>query len=681
MYFRAIKEFETINHKGKMTKIVPGELVDILRQDDVDELLAKGCIVSPDYRFNSNVGGPIADPLMRTLRIGIWLRTSSWYSGGRIHLYQYALSLAGNGAEVFLITDGQPKWADDYPRHERLRILQYQRDLVPDDLDLVVTDSKDEMGQRACEWLSYHPSIPLACFNFETENWVIEVGRDHLKDHPLEAGQLIDYGKALGAKKTVFQRAALLLANSSESMKYLLPWIGKAPAYTGIVEPAVNTYALDHAPPAGAWEKPSRPYAVWSARSPAYKGGDVAVDAVFGLPFEFDLVAIGQPTCGAKESRLHKIHILSQVSDAVKFDAMRGASIIMAPSLFEGYGMVPAEGLCSGTPVITYDLPVLRQEYGDLLNYVPWGDRKAFCAKVAEVLAAGKPNIDRAAMCVKFGLDAMAPKVDRLPFHTAKKQRVSVQMIAYWGFCPEALESVYPYADEIFIAFGRDAKAQQIDDGSLAAIQGFPDPDKKIKLEVRETWTDKLAMRTWCAEQFTGNRCLLLDGDEIWTGLDAWLAADIVFGCPRWLNLWHGGNFWIHDYQGVHPRWGAPLDPVGSICPHYRWSQWRRSYRFRTHPMPEDKSGHALHNPRTTRAEQVPQAVIYHLGHALPASVMKAKHQYYLDRDGADKGRVKRMTSWHDWNGQTGDCGDGVVAPVTWELPEIVKKALKRMAK
>jgi hypothetical protein len=96
--------------------------------------------------------------------------------------------------------------------------------------------------------------------------------------------------------------------------------------------------------------------------------------------------------------------------------------------------------------------------------------------------------------------------------------------------------------------------------------------------------------------------------------------------------------------------------------------------------MPEDKNQMALHDARFTRGEKVPEAMIYHLGHALPKDVMQAKHNYYLNRDGNDAGRIKRMESWHNWNGKAGDCGDGIVSPVTWELPPIVRKALERTA-
>jgi len=62
----------------------------------------------------------------------------------------------------------------------------------------------------------------------------------------------------------------------------------------------------------------------------------------------------------------------------------------------------------------------------------------------------------------------------------------------------------------------------------------------------------------------------------------------------------------------------------------------------------------------------------------LGADMMKHKHDFYLKRDGADVGRRKRKTAWHSWNGQLGDCGDGVIKKVDWEVPELVKRAFEK---
>jgi hypothetical protein len=272
---------------------------------------------------------------------------------------------------------------------------------------------------------------------------------------------------------------------------------------------------------------------------------------------------------------------------------------------------------------------------------------------------------------------AMGRRVEAMPHHAIKTRRVTAQMIAYWGFIPEALESVYPHVDEIVIAYGPDKNAAKIDDGSLARLKAFPDPDGKIRLEVRDRWADKQDMRQWCHDHSSGNYNLILDGDEIWVGLDKWIKADVKQGCPRWVTLWHDDAHYVvalPSWNGA--RWGNEIKPYGCICNHYRWSWLRPSYQWTWHCRLEACGKKPIKNSGSGPAQQLPECVIYHLGHVLPAAVMRTKHRFYRARDGNDKGRQRREKAWHGWKGKLGDCGDGIVKKVHWPLPEIVKRAV-----
>ena len=183
-----------------------------------------------------------------------------------------------------------------------------------------------------------------------------------------------------------------------------------------------------------------------------------------------------------------------------------------------------------------------------------------------------------------------------------------------------------------------------------------------------------------------GNYHLLLDGDEIWVGLDKWIKAGIKYGSPRWINLWHGGKFWICDSQkgGTAPygrRWGIPLEPYGSTCPHYRWSWWRQSYKYTRHTAVKAANGSNIFNLKLTQdaALKVPDCAIYHLGHSLSREVMEAKHQFYLERDGKDEGRRRRRKCWQNFKGKAGQSADGMIRKVNWKLPPIVQRALANL--
>ena len=117
------------------------------------------------------------------------------------------------------------------------------------------------------------------------------------------------------------------------------------------------------------------------------------------------------------------------------------------------------------------------------------------------------------------------------------------------------------------------------------------------------------------------------------------------------------------------------MDGGGSVCPHYRFSWWRPTYKWNKHFAPVDAAGKPLYSQErnSEAAKAVPECAIWHLGHALPRELAERKHRFYRERDMAPD---KRSRAWLDWRGQTGDCGDGIVRRTNFEVPPIVKEAL-----
>lgn len=650
-------------------------MVRIRTSSDVDRFKASDHIedrIIPSADKFAN--GQPAEQWKPTIRVGVWILTTDFYSGGRIHLYQMARAMAMNGCEVWMVTNKPPRWTADYPPIPTLHHAIIGVDQIPPDLDFCLTDAKNNVGLMGQGWKKRHPETALAVMSFETPNWVAKFTKE--------------YSEALfgGADmRPIFRGADILVANSEESKKYLSEYVGKGCPPIYVCVPGINPASIEKASSARI---PKIPYAVWSARSASYKGSDIVSEAIWNLDIPADLVLIGQGTRLKNDTPLHHLNLMPKIPDTEKMALLRDARVVLAPSLFEGFGMVPGEALSVGTPVIAYRLPVLEQNYGDRIRYAAWNDKHGFKRLVAEAFARPEKQIvpAEAIQYVRdyMGEERMASVVDHLPYCRRKRVSVTAYCISYWGFVPEAVEAIYPFVDQIVIAYGpvKEVLRRGVrPDGSLELIRGLPDPDHKISVEVRDAWADKEEMRRYCLSKVEGNHVLLLDGDEIWIGLDKWIESNSPYGSPRWVNLWHDAEHWIYDSgDQAGKRWGYSIEPFGSVCPHYRWSWWRRSFSLLKHAHPVDNCQRPLHslaaNLDTARA--CPDTVIYHLGHMLPKATMAAKHQFYVDRDG--NATKERRDAWRNWKPVLGKFADGIVAAVDWTLPDVVARACARLA-
>ncbi len=234
---------------------------------------------------------------------------------------------------------------------------------------------------------------------------------------------------------------------------------------------------------------------------------------------------------------------------------------------------------------------------------------------------------------------------------------------------------MYEYADEILVAYGPTGLAQKSqwpEDGTLEAIQNMPDPDNKIKIYNKPIWPDKLEMRQFLANKMDGNFQIILDGDEIWTGVKHVIDSAAHTPRPRGVNFWHNQHYWNHS-----GRWGEKISgyAIGSKWWHYRCSNWRYSYYYQHHPTVIAKGARRT---LLDNSEACYDTCIWHLGHCLPKSIMEAKHRFYLARDGKkNPERDATSKAWYNWDGIVGDCGDGTVEKVNVQLPKIVRDAFE----
>jgi len=143
---------------------------------------------------------------------------------------------------------------------------------------------------------------------------------------------------------------------------------------------------------------PAEPTVLFVGRLVAYKGVEVLLRALPGLPVR--AVIVGDGPCRASLEALaaelgvaDRVTFAGQVSDEARIEAYRAADMFVLPSVSrqEAFGMVQLEAMLSGLPVVSTALPTgvpwVNQD-GQTGLVVPPGDSAALRSALADLAAS-----------------------------------------------------------------------------------------------------------------------------------------------------------------------------------------------------------------------------------------------------------------------------------------------------
>lgn len=141
--------------------------------------------------------------------------------------------------------------------------------------------------------------------------------------------------------------------------------------------------------PAGLPEE----YVLFVGNREPRKNLPVLLDAMARLwPKVPPLVLVGPsgwgPALDASGLPPEAVVIPGYLSEEALRGAVAGASVLVFPSRYEGFGLPPVEAFACGTPVVASDIPVLREVLGPHATYAAEGDAEALAAALVEALDA-----------------------------------------------------------------------------------------------------------------------------------------------------------------------------------------------------------------------------------------------------------------------------------------------------
>ena len=81
-----------------------------------------------------------------------------------------------------------------------------------------------------------------------------------------------------------------------------------------------------------------------------------------------------------------RVRFVGRVDGEAKLELLAGARVVAMPSRFETFGMVAAEAMACGTPVVAFEIPSLREVVRDGAGVlVPAFDTEAFATALAQL--------------------------------------------------------------------------------------------------------------------------------------------------------------------------------------------------------------------------------------------------------------------------------------------------------
>lgn len=78
---------------------------------------------------------------------------------------------------------------------------------------------------------------------------------------------------------------------------------------------------------------------------------------------------------------------IGYLNNEAKYAVYQSAKALAHSTVYDNNGMVAAEALCSGLPVVMYDLPALRKVYADGCVKVPYGDQRAYADALVRLMS------------------------------------------------------------------------------------------------------------------------------------------------------------------------------------------------------------------------------------------------------------------------------------------------------
>lgn len=204
--------------------------------------------------------------------------------------------------------------------------------------------------------------IKTVNFTFETPEWLIKSWPAWKKFYSNDKNLRISWE----LYKRALISSDLIIANSNLTADETNNWIGRKPdliLYPGFTP--VDTVCENDR---------NEDQIIYVGRLEENKNVNEIIEALALVNTEIKLVICGSGSLEEKLLRLSKLRNVTvefkgKVTDQQKWDEISKSLFMVFPSSFEGFGMPPMEALAMGRPCLCSNLSILKEIYGDNVEY------------------------------------------------------------------------------------------------------------------------------------------------------------------------------------------------------------------------------------------------------------------------------------------------------------------------
>lgn len=202
------------------------------------------------------------------------------------------------------------------------------------------------------------------------------------------------------AKKRLYEKADAIICVSESSRNDLMQFYDVAHEKVHMVHHGITPFVVTASDYLAATRMFPRPYFLYVGARHAYKNfrGLLHSFAMGGFSKDFDLIVIGGGEFTHEErSQIHQLAVEKSVrqveyaSESFLAAAYARATLLVYPSLYEGFGFPPLEAMSVGCPVLAANNGAVAEVCGDAASYFPLST----CENFAQDLDDAINSLDR----------------------------------------------------------------------------------------------------------------------------------------------------------------------------------------------------------------------------------------------------------------------------------------------